>query len=201
MAVRHHIKVLVVDCDSTHASQLEAVLNEHGFSAAVCTDVPSARVKIESESHQIAVIDVSAKLAGAYELMALFKRVDNRNAVIAMRQNPDLESAIEAMRHGAGEYLRKPVSKDTLIPSLERVCRMLGLVHTNEDELNRLIGQRIRAERLRQNLTLRQLSERTDLTTSQLSQVELGKNAASIWALARISNALGKQMSSMLEGL
>ena len=51
------------------------------------------------------------------------------------------------------------------------------------------------------NLTLRQLSDRTDLTTSQLSQVELGKNAASIWALARISNSLGKQMSAMLAGL
>ena len=38
-------------------------------------------------------------------------------------------------------------------------------------------------------------------TTSQLSQVELGKNAASVWALARISNALGLQLSSLLAGL
>ena len=49
--------------------------------------------------------------------------------------------------------------------------------------MNKLIGKRIREERLSQNLTLRQLSDRTDLTTSQLSQVELGKNAASVWAL------------------
>ena len=62
-------------------------------------------------------------------------------------------------------------------------------------------SQRIRAERLRQNLTLRQLSDRTDLTTSQLSQVELGKNAASIWALARISNSLGLRLSVLLSGL
>ncbi|MDO8632168.1 MAG: helix-turn-helix transcriptional regulator [Phycisphaerales bacterium] len=44
-------------------------------------------------------------------------------------------------------------------------------------------------------------TDRTDLTTSQLSQVELGKNAASIWALARISNALGLQVSELLSGL
>ena len=36
---------------------------------------------------------------------------------------------------------------------------------------------------------------------SQLSQVELGKNAASIWALARISNSLGLQVSELLSGL
>jgi hypothetical protein len=41
----------------------------------------------------------------------------------------------------------------------------------------------------------------TDLTTSQLSQVELGKNAASMWALARISSALGHQLSSLLRGM
>ncbi len=77
----------------------------------------------------------------------------------------------------------------------------MGIIYTDESELNRLIGQRIRSHRLSQNLTLRQLSDRTDLTTSQLSQVELGKNAASIWALARISNSLGLQVSELLTGL
>ena len=35
----------------------------------------------------------------------------------------------------------------------------------------------------------------------KLSQVELGKNAASMWALARISNSLGMQLSTLLKGL
>lgn len=201
MAVRHHIKVLVVDGDSAHASQLEALLNENGFRAKTSHDASEARDRIEKESFQIAIIDVGAKSTAPFDLIEAFKQVDSRGAVIAVRGNPDLESAVESMRRGASEYLRKPVPKDALLASLERICRKLGLIHTNEEELNRLIGQRIRAERLRQNLTLRQLSDRTVLTTSQLSQVELGKNAASIWALARISNALGKQMSSMLEGL
>ena len=84
---------------------------------------------------------------------------------------------------------------------LDRACQRMGIIYTDEHELNRLIGQRIRSHRLAQNLTLRQLSDRTDLTTSQLSQVELGKNAASIWALARISNSLGLQVSELLSGL
>jgi transcriptional regulator with XRE-family HTH domain len=87
------------------------------------------------------------------------------------------------------------------LASVERACSRLGLIYRNEGDLNRLIGQRIRGERQRQNLTLRQVSERSDLTTSQLSQVELGKNAASLWALARISNSLGMQLSTLLHGL
>ncbi len=85
--------------------------------------------------------------------------------------------------------------------SVDRACQRMGIIYTDEQELNRLIGQRIRSHRLAQNLTLRQMSDRTDLTTSQLSQVELGKNAASIWALARISNSLGLQVSELLSGL
>lgn len=64
--------------------------------------------------------------------------------------------------------------------------------------LNKVIGRRIRAERLRQNLTLSQLSDRTGLTASQLSQVELGKNAASVWALVRIADSLGLHVSALL---
>jgi len=107
----------------------------------------------------------------------------------------------QAMRRGGCDYIEKPLGSDELAESIERSCRKLGLIYTEEDDLNRLIGQRIRTERLAQNLTLRQLSDRTELTTSQLSQVELGKNAASIWALARISNSLGRLMSEMLTGL
>lgn len=96
---------------------------------------------------------------------------------------------------------RNLAERSFLITAVDRACRHMGIIYTDEHELNRLIGQRIRSHRLSQNLTLRQLSDRTDLTTSQLSQVELGKNAASIWALARISNSLGLQVSQLLEGL
>jgi FixJ family two-component response regulator len=118
-----------------------------------------------------------------------------------MTAYPDLETATGTMRHGASDYITKPFEREALIASVERACQRLGLIYKCEGDLNRLIGQRIRARRLAQNLTLRQVSVRSDLTTSQLSQVELGKNAASLWALARISNSLGLQLSQLLDGL
>ena len=65
-------------------------------------------------------------------------------------------------------------------------------------QLNKLIGRRIRAERLSRKVTLRKLSRASGFTTSQLSQVELGKNAASIWALVRIADSLGVHVSAFL---
>ncbi len=114
---------------------------------------------------------------------------------------PDLDSATATMRRGTCDYITKPFKQEELIEAVDRACQRMGIIYRDEQELNRLIGQRIRSHRLSQNLTLRQLSDRTDLTTSQLSQVELGKNAASIWALARISNSLGLRLAKLLDGL
>ncbi|GMU36976.1 MAG: response regulator [Phycisphaerae bacterium] len=201
MAVRHHIKVLVTDSDAQHARHLQQLLEDAGYLARVEGDLAEAFKLAQKESCQIALVDLSASASEALELVEKIKGIDRRNSVLVMRGGSDFESAVEAMRRGACEYLRKPVGSSELSAALDRTCRRMGLIHTNEEELNRLIGERIRRERLAQNLTLRQLSDRTNLTTSQLSQVELGKNAASVWALARISNALGRQLSAMLEGL
>jgi DNA-binding response OmpR family regulator len=105
------------------------------------------------------------------------------------------------MRRGSCDYITKPFRQEQLLEAVDRVALEKGLIYTSEEGLNQLIGQRIRQERLRQSLTLRQLSQRTSLTTSQLSQVELGKNAASLWSLAKISNAMGMQLSEMLRGV
>ncbi|MFH0983462.1 MAG: response regulator [Planctomycetota bacterium] len=201
MAVKHHIKVLVVDDDPTICNMVGLMLEEHGYRPRTFTDAEQAIACAENESCQIALVDLRMPKVGGIEVVEHLKRIDERMVCIVMTAYPDLETATEMMRQGTSDYIAKPFKKEDLLGSVDRACRKLGLIYTNESELNRLIGQRIRQERLSQNLTLRQLSERTDLTTSQLSQVELGKNAASLWALARISNSLGLQVSKLLTGL
>ena len=68
----------------------------------------------------------------------------------------------------------------------------------HDPKLDKRIGRRIRQERLRRNLTLRQVADRAEMASSQLSQVELGRNAASIWALVRIAKALRLHVTKLL---
>jgi len=201
MAVRHHIKVLVVDDDPTICKTVGLLLEEHGYAPRTFTSPEEALEAADKESFQIALIDLRMPSMDGGEVVERLKNIDERTSCIVLTAYPDLDSATETMRRGSCDYIPKPFKQDELVAAVERACRKMGIIYTNETELNKLIGQRIRQERLRQNLTLRQLSDRTDLTTSQLSQVELGKNAASIWALARISNSLGLQVSELLMGL
>ena len=201
MAVRHHIKVLVIDDDPSICKTVGLLLEEHGYSPRTYTDPEEAVAAAGEQSYQVALIDLRMPSMDGAEVVGKLKEIDERMSCIIMTAYPDLESATETMRRGSCDYIAKPFDPDELVASIDRACQRMGIIYTNETELNRLIGKRIRAQRLGQNLTLRQLSDRTDLTTSQLSQVELGKNAASIWALARISNSLGVQVSELLAGL
>jgi len=81
---------------------------------------------------------------------------------------------------------------------VRKAAKRRGKAAPKVTRLNKLIGKRIRKERLRRKLTLRQLADRTGLTSSQLSQVELGKNAASIRALVWIADSLGVRVSALL---
>jgi DNA-binding NtrC family response regulator len=201
MAVRHHIKVMVVDDDPAICKTVELLLQEHGYAPRTYTDPEEAIETAKKESFQIALVDLRMPVMDGVDVVEKIKDIDEDTSCIVMTAYPDLDSATETMRRGSCDYIAKPFKKEDLVAAVDRACQRMGIIYTNETELNRLIGQRIRQQRLSRNLTLRQLSDRTDLTTSQLSQVELGKNAASIWALARISNSFGLQVSELLNGL
>lgn len=201
MPVRHHIRVLVIDDDPSICKTVGLLLEDHGFTPKTFTNPDEAIEAAEEESFQIALVDLRMPVLDGVQVVEKLKDIDKRMSCIVMTAYPDLDSATETMRRGTCDYISKPFKQEELIDAVERACQRMGIVYRDENELNRLIGQRIRSHRLNQNLTLRQLSDRTDLTTSQLSQVELGKNAASIWALARISNSLGLQVSELLAGL
>jgi len=201
MAVRHHIKVLVVDDDSQVCKTVGKILQQNNYQVQTYTQPRQALQAVRKTPFDIGVVDIKMPDVNGVELIEKIKAEDDRVAIVVMTAYPDVQSAAATMRLGARDYITKPFTEEQLLDAIERIAQDVGLIYTSESGLNKLIGQRIRRERLRQSLTLRQLSERSELTTSQLSQVELGKNAASIWALARISGSLGKQLCELLEGL
>lgn len=201
MAVRHHIRVLVVDDDPQVCKTVGMILKDHGYFVQSYSQPRQALQAVRKSPFDIAIVDIKMPDLNGLELVEKIKAEDPRIAPIVMTAYPDVQTAAETMRLGSRDYITKPFREEQLLASVERIAHEMGLIYTNEQELNRLIGQRIRQERLKQSLTLRQLSDRSELTTSQLSQVELGKNAASVWALARISGSLGKQLCELLEGL
>ncbi len=67
-------------------------------------------------------------------------------------------------------------------------------------EMNRLVGTRIHTVRRERSMTLRQLARKTSLSVSLLSQIELGKSAASVSSMHKIAVALRVPLADLFDG-
>jgi ribosome-binding protein aMBF1 (putative translation factor) len=107
--------------------------------------------------------------------------------------------AVETMKHQAFHYLQKPLDEDELAMVLKEAIKAKGLIVNSDAHVNQAVGRRIRECRQSQPLTLKQLANRTGKSVSLLSQIELGKSAASVSTLNDLSNALGVKMTYFFE--
>ncbi len=72
---------------------------------------------------------------------------------------------------------------------------------TAHPDLGRFLGLAIRHERVRQDLTIAQVAERTGLSRGMLSKIENGQASMSLDSLSRLASALGISMASLFRNL
>ena len=72
-----------------------------------------------------------------------------------------------------------------------------GLARTPEEQLHRIIGDTIRTIRKDKELTLKQMSRRTGLSISLLSQIERAESSPSISSLYKIAVALDTRIQEL----
>jgi ribosome-binding protein aMBF1 (putative translation factor) len=105
------------------------------------------------------------------------------------------------MKASAFDYLQKPFDLQSLRAVMDRAIREKGLVVDADERVNQLLGARIRSLRKDRTLTLRQLANKTALSVSLISQIELGKSAASVATLRKLAAALGVSLSGLFDGV
>ena len=114
---------------------------------------------------------------------------------------PDAATAVRVLKIGALDYLSKPVPPEELQHVVDQAIREKGLLVDLETRLNQVLGERLRALRNGLGLTLKQVANRTGLSVSLISQIELGKSAASLSTLHKLSTALQVKLTYFFETL
>ena len=118
-------------------------------------------------------------------------------AVIILTGYPSLESATASIEHDVSAYIRKPFSIEEFREVLVRIAKKKGLVLRKEDELHIAIGRNIRELRKSRALTLKQMSRRTNLSVSLLSQIERAESSASVSSLFKVATALDVKITDL----
>ncbi len=201
MAQRMKLRILVIDDDEDICLYLREFLSREGYRVTTVTKAREALPEIKDGRHQIVLLDVRMPEINGIELLRQLRAIDSDVCVIVMTAYPSVESAVDTMKADAFDYLRKPFDLEQLRSVIQRAVREKGLMVDAEERVNQVLGARIRELRKGRSLTLKQLANKTRLSVSLISQIELGKSAASVSTLRKLATALGVTMSSLFEGI
>jgi DNA-binding NtrC family response regulator len=112
--------VLIVDDLLSIHEMLDAVIQPTGFSTAFATDGEKALARYKAEKFDLVLADIDMKPMDGITLLKHIKTYDPNCVLVIMTAYASTESAIQALKFGAFDYLQKPFRVDELIATLKR---------------------------------------------------------------------------------
>ena len=131
LAERVSLKVLVVDDDPFINRLVQIRLNNRGYQVSNAGDGEQALALIRSASPDLVFLDVAMPKVSGLQVLEEIRRDKLDVAVIMMTAFGSESIAVEAMRHGADDYLPKPFEASSFEAVMERTVRRLLLTRQN----------------------------------------------------------------------
>lgn len=119
--------ILVVDDDADMREMLQDMLKDRGHQVTTAGSGSEALKALGEGDYWVVLTDLRMKGMQGLELLTEIRRSHPDVNVILMTGFGSVETAVEAMKHGASDYLTKPVKKDELVRVIERVIREASL--------------------------------------------------------------------------
>ncbi len=111
--------ILDVEPDSREASALAAVLANE-FHLVHCAENHQAADHVSSEKPAVVLVDLSLPLESGLRLISSISGGNSALPVIAMSRNVDPQTVVSAIRHGASDFLSKPLNLEDVRAAIHR---------------------------------------------------------------------------------
>jgi two-component system NtrC family response regulator len=139
--------ILLIDDDESLRRVMEFSLTEAGYAVRAVAGGEEGLRLFEKDPFDAVVTDITMPGMSGMEVLRQVRERDARIPVIIITAYGTIESAVEAMKQGAFDYITKPFNRDELRITLEKALRMRRLEHENV-ELRAEIKGRYRFEEI-----------------------------------------------------
>ncbi|MBL9134217.1 MAG: response regulator [Verrucomicrobiales bacterium] len=148
-------RVLIVDDERGVRQTLGAFLLSDGHEVQLADSGDSARRLLSSAAFDVALLDLVLPGGSGLELLPEVKRACPAAQVVMMTGEPGFETARDAIRAGAVDYLPKPIDKESILRAVRQAIRFGELVeekrrlerehHRYRENLELLVAERTRS--------------------------------------------------------
>lgn len=131
--------VLIVDDEDATRELCREVVEETGLRTRTASTTEKALEILEQFPVDVVITDLRVPQLGGLELLKRIRETYPQTAVMVLTQYGTIESAVEATRLGAADYVTKPFHVPELRTKLDRVVRSLEV-----DQENRVLREQLR---------------------------------------------------------
>jgi DNA-binding NtrC family response regulator len=124
-------RVLVVDDEKPQRDILQVILEAEGYEAATAGNGRQALDQAHAHTFDVVLTDLKMPDVSGIELLTELMALQPGPCVILMTAHGSIDSAVDAMRKGAFDYLTKPLDKDELLLVLGRAMERTTLMREN----------------------------------------------------------------------
>ncbi|MCZ7602031.1 MAG: sigma-54 dependent transcriptional regulator [Melioribacteraceae bacterium] len=143
-------RILVVDDERSIRDSLNMILTDEGYEVKSAADGEEALKFISEENFDIIISDIKMPNIDGIELLNKASKISPSTFFVIMTAYASVNTAVEALRHGAFDYLIKPVEFDDLLIRIKRLLdyrklslenKMLRQRTVEEGNFNNIIGK------------------------------------------------------------
>ncbi len=125
------INILVIDDERVICDGCHLILSEKGHSVDICLKGSEGLNAVQEGKYDLILLDLKLPDIDGLEILHAVKKANPNIYVVIMTGYSTVQSAVQAMKLGASDYLTKPFIDDALLLAVERVIEKKKLVEEN----------------------------------------------------------------------
>lgn len=170
MVKQHNIKILIADDDDSLRRVLEFQLQEAGYQVISAGNGAQALELFSGDDFDCVITDWRMPQMSGLEFLQRANAIRSETPIIVITAFGDVETAVEAMRSGAFDFITKPFDRQAILLTVEKALKY-GEVLSENRRLRRLVHESFQlenvvgtSEKMRKILEIVERISKTDVT-------------------------------------